>query len=255
MYSLSTWSCPSSSQAQIPGERRPGQGWSRLGGADPEGAAGGLDAAAASGTIEAEDDGLAPHSSPGCRLTRLDWWYCYGWDGAGVPGGRPNAEPGAGSAGPIVDRVVSGWGDDYGVGRAGSGFAGLAVLAADWAAGLGLDGGHVYEVQRGGSGYDLDCPAVFLGQLDELADFRTGACAADDDGKDAAVLGHSVTPMRRAKSSAWRWTLSGAVVIRSRTRRRAAGRPPSRAFPRHASRAARRPHTYAAGFAKQPRPC
>jgi aminoglycoside 6'-N-acetyltransferase len=26
MYSLSTWSCPSSSQAQIPGERRPGQG-------------------------------------------------------------------------------------------------------------------------------------------------------------------------------------------------------------------------------------
>ena len=73
---------------------------SRLGGADPEGAAGGLDAAAASGTIEAEDDGLAPHSSPGCRLTRLDWWYCYGWDGAGVPGGRPNAEPGAGSAGP-----------------------------------------------------------------------------------------------------------------------------------------------------------
>lgn len=54
--------------------------------------AGGLDAAAASGTIEAEDDGLAPHSSPGCRLTRLDWWYCYGWDGAGVPGGRPSAE-------------------------------------------------------------------------------------------------------------------------------------------------------------------
>ena len=69
---------------------------SRLGGADPEGAAGGLDAAAASGTIEAEGDGLAPHSSPGCRFTRLDWWYCYGWDGAGVPGGRPNAEPGAG---------------------------------------------------------------------------------------------------------------------------------------------------------------
>ena len=96
MYSLSTWSCPSSLQAQIPGERRPGQG-----SAEPtrRGAAGGLDAAAASGTIEAEDDGLAPHSSPGCRLTRLDWWYCYGWDGAGVPGGCPNAEPGAGSAG------------------------------------------------------------------------------------------------------------------------------------------------------------
>jgi hypothetical protein len=53
-----------------------------------------------SGTIEAEDDGLAPHSSPGCRLTRLDWWSCYGWDSAGVPGGRPNAEPGAGSAVP-----------------------------------------------------------------------------------------------------------------------------------------------------------
>jgi hypothetical protein len=58
MYSLSTWSCPSSSQAQNPWGAAAG---SRLGGADPEGAAGGLDAAAASGTIEAEDDGLAPH--------------------------------------------------------------------------------------------------------------------------------------------------------------------------------------------------
>ncbi len=71
---------------------------------------------------------------------------------------------------------------------------------------------------------------MFLGQLDELADFRSGACAADDDGQDAAVLRHSVTPMRRAKSSAWRWTLSGAVVIRSRTRRRAAGRHTGNTF-------------------------
>ena len=101
MYSLSTWSCPSSSQAQIPGERRPGQGCSRLGGADPEGAAGGLDAAAASGTIEAEDDGLAPHSSPGCRLTLVP----------ALPGGRGKVgQDGADvrRGGPVVRRGAPG---------------------------------------------------------------------------------------------------------------------------------------------------
>jgi integrase len=81
------------------------------------------------------------------------------------------------------------------------------------------------KLERGGRGHDLDRPAVFLGELDELANLGGGACATDDDGQHAAVLAHSVTPIRRAKSSAWRWTLSRAVVIRSRTRRRAAGRP------------------------------
>ena len=44
-------------------------------------------------------------------------------------------------------------------------------------------------MERGGRGYHLDGPAVFLGEFDELADLGGGACAADDDGQDVAVLG------------------------------------------------------------------
>jgi hypothetical protein len=58
---------------------------------------------------------------------------------------------------------------------AGPGFAGLAVLAADRAAGQGLDGGAVDKVKRGGRGYDLHGPDVFLG---ELADFGGRASTA-----------------------------------------------------------------------------
>jgi hypothetical protein len=105
---------------------------------------------------------------------------------------------------PFVDRVVRGRGDDDCVGRAGSRLAWLAVLAADWVTGLGFDGGHVQEVECGRGGHDIDGPAVVLGELDELADFGGRACGTDDDGQHVAGLGHSVTPMRRAKSSAWR---------------------------------------------------
>jgi hypothetical protein len=69
----------------------------------------------------------------------------------------------------------------------------FTVLAADRPAGQDLHSGHVEEAKRGGGGYDLDGPAVFLGELDELADLGGRPSSADDDGQDAAVAAHSVT--------------------------------------------------------------
>ena len=63
-------------------------------------AAGGIEAVAVSGTIEAEDDGLESARAT-CRMNRSDLWCCFGWDGAGAPGGASSRpEPGAGGAGP-----------------------------------------------------------------------------------------------------------------------------------------------------------
>jgi hypothetical protein len=107
----------------------------------------------------------------------------------------------------------------------GAGLAGFAVLAADGAAGLGFERGQVEEGERGRGGDDLDDPAALLGELDELACFGGGACAAHDVGQDAGGLVHRRTPSWRPKASAWRWMLGGAVVIRSLIRRRVLGRP------------------------------
>ena len=133
----------------------------------------------------------------------------------------------ADAQGPFVDRVVGGRGDDDRVGYLGPGRAGLAVLAADGAARLFLDGGLVEEAEGGGGGDDLDCPAAFLGELNEGADGGGRACAAHDDGQDApaGVLGHRVMPIWLANCSASRRMLGGAEVMRSRTRRWTDGRP------------------------------
>ena len=71
---------------------------------------------------------------------------------------------------PFVDRVVGGRGDDDRIGYLGAGRAWLAVLAADGAARLFLDGGLVEEIEGGGGGDDLDPPAAFLGETDEGTD-------------------------------------------------------------------------------------
>ena len=80
----------------------------------------------------------------------------------------------ADALGSFVDRVVGGRRDDNGVGRAGPGLARSAVLAADRAAGLGLQRKHVQEAERRGRGDDLNRPALFLGEFDEPADFGGG---------------------------------------------------------------------------------
>jgi hypothetical protein len=91
-----TWPGASFSQAPDPGEGRPGP---CFGEADrPATPLGGMDADAASWTIESEDDHYGRATKPGETAI---WNQCLPcWDGAGVPGGAsPRPEPGAGSAG------------------------------------------------------------------------------------------------------------------------------------------------------------
>src|SRR6266571_7079593 len=103
---------------------------------------------------------------------------------------------------PLVDRIVSGRGDDDRVRRLRPGLAWVAVLAADRTAGLGFDRSDVEEGERGRRRHNLDTPASFECELDELADLGSGTGAAHNDTQHAGGQRHRATPIRWAKSSA-----------------------------------------------------